>query len=288
VSETSITPNSPPEIAVEDGETNRFAMVGESIQFTVTATENPLDASDEITLWTDSLLANLTFNTTNGLSPLTQTFSWTPGAPGTETITFYAGDLDGTNTVDVTITTSQLDPGKIWINEIHYDNVSTDVNEGIEIAGPAGFSLNGYKVYCYNGSDETSYRTIDLSGHTIDNEGEGFGALWFSVPANGLQNGSPDGLALIRETSGETNVLQFLSYEGVLVAADGPAAGISSVDIGVDQDPDNSTPIDQTLQLTGRGKTYAEFTWVGPVTQSRGQLNAGQEILKPGMVFILF
>jgi hypothetical protein len=34
----------------------------------------------------------------------------------------------------------------VFINEIHYDNNGTDVNEGVEIAGPAGTNLTGWKV----------------------------------------------------------------------------------------------------------------------------------------------
>lgn len=31
----------------------------------------------------------------------------------------------------------------VWINEIHYDNTGDDVDEGVEIAGPAGTDLTG-------------------------------------------------------------------------------------------------------------------------------------------------
>ncbi|MEZ5000823.1 MAG: hypothetical protein R2727_09375 [Bacteroidales bacterium] len=39
----------------------------------------------------------------------------------------------------------------VFINEIHYDNDGTDVDEGIEIAGPAGTDLTGWKLVLYNG-----------------------------------------------------------------------------------------------------------------------------------------
>jgi hypothetical protein len=39
------------------------------------------------------------------------------------------------------------------INEIHYDNVGTDAGEAVEIAGPAGTDLSGWKIVRYNGSD---------------------------------------------------------------------------------------------------------------------------------------
>ena len=47
-------------------------------------------------------------------------------------------------------TTSRVcDPGSntpIFINEIHYDNVGIDDDEGIEVAGPAGTDLAGYEA----------------------------------------------------------------------------------------------------------------------------------------------
>ena len=53
----------------------------------------------------------------------------------------------------------------------------------------------------YNGSGGAPYNTIPLAG-TIPDEGGGFGALSFSLPVNGLQNGAPDGLASPLEARG--------------------------------------------------------------------------------------
>ncbi len=103
----------------------------------------------------------------------------------------------------------------VFINELHYDNVGTDTGEAVEIAGPAGTDLNGWSVILYSGSDGQSYGTINLSG-TIDDEGAGMGALaFFQAP---IQNGAPDGLALVDNTS---TVVQFLSYEGSFMATNG-------------------------------------------------------------------
>ena len=46
-------------------------------------------------------------------------------------------------------------------------------------------------------------------------------------PVDGLQNGAPDAVALVDGTE----VLEFLSYEGVVTASTGPAAGAVSTDI---------------------------------------------------------
>ena len=160
--------------------------------------------------------------------------------------------------------------GTVWINEIHYDNNSTDVGEGVEIAGPAGTDLSDYRLYLYNGNGGVAYSpTTTLSG-VIGDEGCGYGALWFAIP--GLQNGNSDGVALVKSA---TNVVQFLSYEGVLTATDGPAIGMTSVDIGVVEP--STLPIGQSLQLQGSGNTYAQFVW-STNAASTGTLNVAQTI----------
>jgi hypothetical protein len=62
-----------------------------------------------------------------------------------------------------------------------------------------------------NGSGGAPYKTINLSG-SIPDQDSGFGTL--SFPALDLQNGTPDGFALV---NGST-VIQFLSYEGAFTA----------------------------------------------------------------------
>ena len=44
-----------------------------------------------------------------------------------------------------------------WINEFHYDNIGTDVNEFIEVAAPAGFNINSWQLILYNGFYGTMY-----------------------------------------------------------------------------------------------------------------------------------
>ena len=156
----------------------------------------------------------------------------------------------------------------IWINEIHYDNASTDVDEGIEVAGTAGADLSGWSIVLYNGSTTVTYGTVPLSGFIPDQQ-SGFGAVHFAQA--GVQNGAPDGLALV---DGFGTVVQFLSYEGVFTATDGPAAGMTAVDIGVSET--TSTAVGLSLQLTGSGSTYSSFTWTGPVAHTRDAINSGQ------------
>ncbi len=160
---------------------------------------------------------------------------------------------------------------QVFINELHYDNASTDTGEMVELAGPAGTSLAGWTVALYNGSASqlNVYDTIALSGTFADQAG-GMGTLAFARA--GIQNGSPDGLALVNASN---TVVQFLSYEGVFTAASGPADGMTSTDIGVEEG--SGTPAGHSLQLVGAGSTYDDFTWAEAMAETPGQPNTGQD-----------
>ena len=160
-----------------------------------------------------------------------------------------------------------------WINEFHYDNVGGDVGEFVEIAGPAGTDLTGWTVEAYNGSPTqlNNYDTITLSG-TIPDEGCGFGALDFDFPS--LQNGAPDGLALIAADG--TTVVEFLSYEGSFTPTSGTASGIPSVDVGVSEN--SSTAVGDSLQRTGIASSGDGFGWATEMPQTRGSINTDQTI----------
>ncbi|XOV93646.1 MAG: Ig-like domain-containing protein [Bacteroidota bacterium] len=158
----------------------------------------------------------------------------------------------------------------VFINEIHYDNAAGDVNEGVEIAGTAGFILDNYALYFYDGSTNSQYLSIPLFG-TIPNLQDGFGTIFFSIP--GIQNGSTDqadGLAFV-DNIGE--IIQFISYEGVLTPINGPASGMQSSDIGVFQ---ASSPIGTSLQLAGTGTEYSDFYWEADVASTYNAVNLNQ------------
>jgi hypothetical protein len=169
--------------------------------------------------------------------------------------------------------------GSVFINEIHYDNASNDVGEAIEIAAAAGTDLTGWQIVLYNGSNDpnaaVSYNTRTLSGIVPDQD-DGYGTLSFSYPVNGIQNGPFDGFALVDPNG---NVVQFLSIEGVITASNGPAAGLTSQDIGVAQT--GSDPIGSSLQLTGTGANYQDFTWVASNDDNFGAVNTGQDFISP-------
>jgi len=166
------------------------------------------------------------------------------------------------------VTSLMVSQTAVFINEIHYDNTGGDVDEGIEIAGPVGTDLTGWSIEKYNGSNNESYGNEPLSG-VIPDQDNGYGTLSFLI--SGLQNGAPDGLALVDDLG---NVIQFLSYEGTMTAVGGPADGLTSEDIGVEET--SGTPVGESLQLTGTGTDYENFVWTDPSPASFGQVNANQ------------
>ena len=124
--------------------------------------------------------------------------------------------------------------GPVKISEIHYDNVSGDVGEAIEIEGPAGLNLAGWSVVLYNLTGGASYGTLPLTG-TIPSQCDSRGTV--VIAAAGFQNGPQDGLALVNASGA---VVEFLSYEGTLTATNGPAAGLTSTDIGPSESGNNA------------------------------------------------
>lgn len=187
------------------------------------------------------------------------------------------------NTFNAVNSGQSFDP-VLFINEFHYDNAGTDINEGIEVAGTAGLDLAGYRIILYNGANGQSYGTINLTG-IIPNQDNGFGTLFF--PYAGIQNGDPDGFALIGPAP-DNKVIQFLSYEGSFSATNGIALGMVSTDIGVAQT--SSTPIGTSLQLQGTGSKYSDFTWSTSIASTYNAINTGQSfggiIVNPEPVLI--
>ena len=166
----------------------------------------------------------------------------------------------------------------IFINEIHYDNSGADKNEGIEIAGPAGTELNNWKLLFYNGSNGEIYNSRTLN-FTFSNDNNGLGFEFINV--SGIQNG-PDALALVDNNN---NLIQFLSYEGDFIATEGVANGIRSTNIGVTQS--SSSTIGHSLQLSGTGNKYEDFSWQSNSTSTYNAVNNAQNIV-PGASYQAF
>jgi MYXO-CTERM domain-containing protein len=174
----------------------------------------------------------------------------------------------------------------VWINELHYDNAGGDVDEGVEIAADFVMDPSLLEVHAYNGSPTqlSVYNSWDAASFSMT-EVAGGSLIWFTNEGS-LQNGAPDGIAVVYDGS----VVQFISYEGnPFTAADGAAMGMTSVDLGTSES--SSTPVGSSLQLTGTADFYDGFTWAEANSVSTwGALNAGQAIgaiPAPGAIALL-
>ena len=54
---------------------------------------------------------------------------------------------------------------------------------------------------------------MNVLSRAIPDLQNGFGAIFVTYPTDGIQNGSPDGMALVDASN---SVIQFLSYEGTV------------------------------------------------------------------------
>jgi endonuclease I len=156
---------------------------------------------------------------------------------------------------------------EIWINELHYDNTGADVGEFVELAGPATMRLNGWMLLAVDGATGQPYARLRLGG-AFPNQQNGYGTLSFAFA--GLQDG-PDAIALV---SADGAVVHFIAYEGACTGVGGAIAGAPAVQLPISEPA--STPVGQSLQLTGTGNHAAMFTWSGPAVATPGQKNAGQ------------
>lgn len=164
-----------------------------------------------------------------------------------------------------------------WINEFHYDNTGADVGEFIEVVieNASSYTLSDFYVGFYNGANSAEYTGRDLSTFTVGATVGNF-TFYYVYHTIALQNGSPDGLALIYNL---TDCIEFISYEGTFTGNSGPVNGITSVDIGVSEL--GNEPAGLSLQRTGSGTNAGAFTWTGPLAESPGAINAGQSFGGP-------
>jgi hypothetical protein len=174
-------------------------------------------------------------------------------------------------------------PDDVFINEFHYDNDGTDQGEFVEVVVGPGFTgdPSSIELLLYNGNDGR----IVGSAHALSPADEGStstsGHRFFSKFISGIQNGAPDGMAVV--VDGE--VMEFLSYEGNFVATEGPASGLTSVDVGESQ-PGTNPVGERSIGRIGSGTAASDFSWIrfpSGVVHSPGAINAGQAILLPGV-----
>ena len=177
------------------------------------------DFSTEGDLTFESVTIFMNFNVQD---PATQTYYW-----------------DNLEQGDVLIT------GDARISEIDADQTGTDTQEFVEIQTEfANQSLNGMIAVFYNGSSDTSYRTVDLNGFASDDNG------YFLLGS--------DAVAGADITMGADNTIQNGADAVALYMADAanfPDGTAATTDGLVDAVVYGTSDADDTGLLTGLGQT---------------------------------
>ena len=174
------------------------------------------------------------------------------------------GTALGLTAAGLTMPSYAAPPTTPYIAEIHYDNDGTDAGEFVEVHLPAGTTSAGLDLVLYNGNGGGTYDTKPLP--LVEAPADGPAVAVVEWPSNGIQNGGPDGLALVDDGA----VHEFLSYEGTITAVGGPADGRTSTDIGVSEG--SSTPVGHSLSRT-YDAAGDELVWHPPAPATKGAVN---------------
>ncbi len=144
------------------------------------------------------------------------------------------------NSVDASVTVA-ID--HLVINEVDYDQFQEDTDEFVEIYNGTGadVSLDGIALVLVNGGTGSEYARYDLSvaGETLPAGGylvvasstvepaEDALVVTFDLASNNVQNGAPDGIALVDLSAGE--LLDSFAYEGSVTGV--LILGVGQVDL---------------------------------------------------------
>jgi hypothetical protein len=155
---------------------------------------------------------------------------------------------------------------KLVINEVDYDQVGTDVDGFVEIhnTGDAAADLADVDLVAVNGGDSAEYAREQLTG--------ALAAGGYLVVAIELQNGAPDGLALLDGTT----LRDALSYEGGITAATigGQTYNLVEGTVLPTSVEDSNTAAGSLIRNpNGRDTNDAASDWAFTTTITRGAAN---------------
>ena len=203
------------------------------------------------------------------------TFVYTGGMAMTDTVTAQLG---------MTMKTATVVGAKphLVINEVDYDQIGTDNNEFVEIYNPGGTAVDlaPYALVMVNGSNNMEYLRVALAGMLPAGGYCVVGASTVKVPmgvikidfkaaADSVQNGSPDGIALINVNA--KTVEDALSYEGSMTMAQimGIANPVNLVEGKATPEVDSNT-MDGSLSRLPNGKdtddASVDWKFTGTIT----------------------
>jgi hypothetical protein len=155
----------------------------------------------------------------------------------------------------------------VRISEFHYDNVGTDAGERIEVSAPIGTDMSQWSIVLYNGANGAVYDTDALG--TLEQKlcpsGTRF-VVFLSYNTDGIQNGAPDGIALVGPASvaAPSGIAEFISYEGVFTVTRNGIL-VTSKDVGVSET--GTTPAGHSIWRNGAGN------WNAPRASNFGECN---------------
>jgi hypothetical protein len=185
-------------------------------------------------------------------------------------------DIADDDTVTLTCVAGEGEPppppppdgsAKLMLNEVDYDQVGADHDEFVEIynAGDGVADLTGIAVSPVNGGDGAEYNRKALTGTLA--------AGAYLVVDVTLQNGSPDGVALVNLTT--KTLIDALSYEGAITAAtiDGTTYDLTE-GITIDTTADSSAVEGSLSRIPDGTDTNNSATdWAFTTTGTRGAAN---------------
>jgi len=196
-------------------------------------------------------------------------------------------DMKALITVLFILITSTIFSQIAWINELHYANSWTDVNEFVEIVvrNTGEWEEERYLVEFYDGYGRiylSKNLTEFIKGDTVED------CLIYYYPFTGdsIQNGH-GGMALSYDSliiNGRTALSQFISYGGIILGIYGAAKDMVSYDVELIENT-TSSPY-KSIQLSGEHFIWWGYQWISD-TMSPGSVNR-QQIIRAAPMTITY
>jgi Calx-beta domain/Lamin Tail Domain len=213
----------------------------------------------------------------------------TAATEGRLRVRLTGGDVAVDTATRVSTWRSSSSASGLVLNEVDYDNVGGDTGEFVEVwnGNATATSLDGLAIALVNGRDGSEYRRVALTG-TLPAGGylvvadpgvlvaSGARVVRFSLSHDAIQNGAPDGVALI-DTVGQ-KVLDALSYEGAITNAQltGFPAPVSLVEgTAATAEDSNTTQGDLARIPNGSDTGNADHDWALVTAPTPGAANHG-------------
>lgn len=216
---------------------------------------------------------------------ISATFTFTANATeGAETITATLNGGMASASIDVTT------GGGVIINEVNYDDPNLDTGEYIEILNVTGapVDLGDLALVLVNGNNNSEYLRVSLAAASPLAPGEylviGTSTALMSVPPtaktiafanpdNNVQNGAPDGVAIVDLAAG--TVVDALSYEGSITAGQINGVGVFDLVEGTATPAMDDNAMDGALirDPNGTDTDDAASDWAFSTSKTPGEAN---------------